>query len=87
MPLQKHPIPGQIISLHIEVGRNVCWNETFGHVLLLYHWHYVMAIAFSMVQFHLLATDFQNEVQHDFYVHVMLMTFSMAPLHVLIQDD
>ena len=25
MPLQKHPILEQIISLHIEVGRKVCY--------------------------------------------------------------
>ena len=28
MPLQKHPIPGQKICLHIEVGRNVCWKKS-----------------------------------------------------------
>ena len=28
MPPWKHVILGQIISLHIEVGRNVCWNES-----------------------------------------------------------
>ena len=28
MPLQKHLIPGQIIGLHIQVGRNVCWNKS-----------------------------------------------------------
>ena len=27
MPLWKHLILGQITSLHIEVGRNVCWNK------------------------------------------------------------
>ena len=28
MPLQKQLILGQIICLHIEVGRNVCWNKS-----------------------------------------------------------
>ena len=28
MPLWKHLIPGKIISLHIEVGKNVCWNKS-----------------------------------------------------------
>ena len=28
MPLWKHLTPGQIIGLHIEVGRNVCWNKS-----------------------------------------------------------
>ena len=28
MPLWKHLILGQIIGLHIEVGRNVCWNKS-----------------------------------------------------------
>ena len=28
MPLWKQLIPGQIICLHIEVGRNICWNKS-----------------------------------------------------------
>ena len=28
VPLQKHPILGQKICLHIEVGRNVCWKKS-----------------------------------------------------------
>ena len=28
MPLWKQLISGQIICLHIEVGRNICWNAS-----------------------------------------------------------
>ena len=49
-------------------------------VLGLYH---AMLIALSMAQLHLLAQYDQNEVQHDFFGHVMSFmptVASMAPL-------
>ena len=37
-----------------------------------------MLVAMSMAKLHLLAEDYQNEVQHDFFDHVMPLALVLA---------
>ena len=54
---------------------------TFDHVIHWFQqWHHVMLIALSMTQLHSLAHNDSNDMQHNFFVHVMSLILVVASL-------